>query len=78
MTLRSWTSTSVGARKVAGMSRLTRYVTYPGNVEHIVGEVFICPRLAKSGSSVLRWVATDAKYNADTDGTYVEFDGEEI
>lgn len=56
----------------------TEHATYNGDVGHIVGEVFICPRFAKTGSSVVRWVATDAVYDSTSNTTRVEFDGEEI
>jgi hypothetical protein len=60
------------------MQKLTQYANYNGDVTHIVGESFTCPRLAHPQSTMLRWVATDAVYNFSTDRTRVEFDGEEI
>ena len=57
---------------------MLRYANYKGNAEHILGDEVWAPFLRKGGleTQTVRWVATDAGYNADTDTTRVEFYGE--
>ena len=53
----------------------THTLTYPGNVEHIVGQKFVSPFFKKSGDAdLVSWVATDAVYDPDTNVTKVEMD----
>lgn len=52
-----------------------RILTYKGDVTHMIGESFVCPRfMVGGGVHLVRWVATDATYVKEWDKTFVEMD----
>lgn len=55
---------------------MLRYANYNGNVESLMGEAIIAPYLRKGQpTQTVRWVVTDAGYNAESNTTRVEFYG---
>jgi hypothetical protein len=56
---------------------MLRYANYKGNVERMMGAEIFAPFLRKGEpTQTVRWVATDAGYNEETNRTRVEFYGE--
>lgn len=52
-----------------------RVLTYNGDVTHLMGEAFTCPRfMLNGGVRKVRWVVTDTTYDPDVNKTYVELD----
>jgi hypothetical protein len=52
-----------------------RVLTYHGDVTHLMGESFTCPRfMLNGGVRKVRWVVTDVVYQSKSDVTYVELD----
>lgn len=52
-----------------------RILTYKGNVEHLMGEIFEAPRLMRNGGiRLVRWVVTNVTFYAEWNKTFVELD----
>lgn len=52
-----------------------RILTYKNNVEHLVGEEFVCPRFMLNGAvRMVRWVVTNATYYPEWNKTFIELD----
>jgi hypothetical protein len=52
-----------------------RVLTYHGDVSHLMGEFFTCPRFMLNGAiRMVRWVVTYVDFNTVTKVSYVELD----
>jgi hypothetical protein len=55
---------------------MLRYANYKGDAEHLMGEAIMAPFLRKDQpTQTVRWIATDAGFNPESNTTRVEFFG---
>lgn len=52
-----------------------RVLTYNGDVSHLMGEKFTCPRfMLNGGVRMVTWIVTDVVYQSKNNVSYVELD----